>query len=120
MGFFDFVGDVLSSTINGVESAIDGAGSAIGSFSDGVGDILSSTIDGVGGAVDYAVENPGKALLTVGATVATGGLAAPAIAVTAAGKTLAAEAVTASVVTLASLATSDAYNKATKKEDDND
>jgi hypothetical protein len=63
MGLLDFVGNVVGGAI----------------------DIAS---DVVSGTVDFVVENPGKTILAVGATIATGGLAmvaAPALAATAGG-----------------------------------
>ena len=59
MGFSDFIGDMLSSAINGVESVIGGVGNVAGSVSDGVGNVLSSTINGVESAVDCVADNPG-------------------------------------------------------------
>lgn len=51
-------------------------------------DVLNGTVDLVSDAIDVVVENPGKTVLAVGATVATGGLAmaaAPALATAAGG-----------------------------------
>ena len=42
---------------------------------DFIGDVLGGAVDLLGDAVDAVVENPGKTLLIVGGTVATGGLA---------------------------------------------
>ena len=83
MGIFDFVGNFLSTAIDGAESLGSGMYDAGSRVADMAGNALGGSIDCVESGFEFVSENPGTALLTVGATVASAGLglaAAPAIA----------------------------------------
>lgn len=86
MGFFDFIGNVCSATIDGFENAASGIRNGVGNAADMAGNVCSAAIDGIENGADFIAENPGTALTVAGLTVASGGLAlatAPAIAATA-------------------------------------
>lgn len=73
MGLLDSIGNIISFTIDGVESIAGGIGNVAGGAVDMAGTALGSAIDGVEGVVDFVTENPGMALLVAGATATTAG-----------------------------------------------
>jgi hypothetical protein len=66
MGIFDFVSDAFDGIVEIANDVATGVGKVVTDVGETVGDLVS---DGV----DYAIENPGKTLLMVGGTIATGG-----------------------------------------------
>ena len=114
MGFFDFVGDCCSSVIDSVENAASGIGSVASGTADIVGNVVSGAIDSVESAGGFISDHPLETALTLGATVATGGLSGAAQAFGAAAltaKEIGSIAVTTVAATLAASATQDIYQE---------